>query len=237
MRANVKVAIVEDEPSQVDVLRGFFDRYAAERGVEFLLRCYDNALRFLSEYKADADIVFMDIDLPDLDGMSAAHRLRAMDKNVPLVFATKMARFAVNGYKVGAVDFLVKPLLYEEFAATLGLVLERLAVTEDDGISIQTPNGLVFLPLNELKYIEVMKHRLFFHTSTGIVTRSGSLNEWEEKLKDRHFVRCNHCYLVNLRFVRSVTEDSTTVGDETLRVSQSKSKTYKSAVIRYLGGI
>lgn len=136
----VNVAIVEDEDAAAAILSNCLDKYASAKreGVEFSVCRYHDAVSFLENYRSRFDIVFMDIQLPDLDGMEAAKKLRRLDSSVTLIFVTNMANFAVRGYEVDALDFIVKPVEYFSFALKLDRALERLKSTAEQEIFAKT---------------------------------------------------------------------------------------------------
>lgn len=110
------VAVVEDDETAVAKLRACLDQYAATHaGVQFDVTVFNEPTSFLDPYKTVWDIVFMDIEMPNMDGMEAAHRLRAVDSEVILIFVTNMAQFAAKGYEVDALDYIIKPFAYPDF--------------------------------------------------------------------------------------------------------------------------
>ena len=102
-----KIAIVEDNRAAMEKLQGYLERYAQENNEKFDIASFGDALAFLDSYRRIYDMVFMDIELPFINGMEAAQRLREIDKQVVLLFVTNMAQFAVKGYEVDALDYLV----------------------------------------------------------------------------------------------------------------------------------
>lgn len=117
-----KIAIVEDKNEALLALENHIARYTREKGVECSYTHFANGLFFLENYKADFDVVFMDIDMPLMNGMEAAKRLREVDGHVPLVFITDLKQYALKGYEVEAMDFLVKPVSYAAFSTMLDRV-------------------------------------------------------------------------------------------------------------------
>lgn len=233
----VNVIIVEDNPADVSVLSNMLARYSAENGVQFRTAVYGDAYAFLESYRADADVIFMDIELPGMNGMEAAKRLRETDTSVSLMFVTNMAQFAVNGYEVDALDFIVKPIIWEQFRLKLGRALSRTGLAGDVVLPVKTSDGFVSVPASRLKYVEVMGHRLVYHTTDGNVESSGSLYKIEQMLSKARFVRCNSCYLVNPRYVQSINKLTTVVGGDELKISYARRKEYRMAVAEYLGGL
>lgn len=210
----VRVAIVEDEKDEADLLKGMLEKYAAESNgkTEFDVVCFSDAVTFLEKYSPRYDVVFMDIELPDLDGMKAARKLRELDPRVMLLFVTNMSQFAVGGYEVSAFDFIVKPLRYGTFRFKLSRVVERLAAADGKHVSIYTPDGIRVVPVSEIKYVEVMDHKIVWHTVSGDLSLSGSLKKVEQELPTPDFVKINHCYIVNLKYVTSVKPQSVVIG-------------------------
>ncbi len=115
----IHIAIVEDEADERNKLSGFLKRYSEENHVDFRVSEFGDAEEFLTGYSAAYDMVFMDIQMPFMDGMTAAERLRKVDPSVVLVFVTNMSNLAVRGYSVDASDFVVKPVTYPSFSAMM----------------------------------------------------------------------------------------------------------------------
>jgi DNA-binding LytR/AlgR family response regulator len=223
----LKIAIVEDEELYTQKLKEYLSRYTEEKKTPFNIRTYSNAIDFLREYTSDYDIVFLDIKMPYLDGMTAAHKLREMDGEVAIVFTTSLTQYAIEGYSVNAVDYLVKPFLYEVFALKFSRAIKRVQERDGDYIIIKEENGMVRLNVADLRYVESNGHRCVYHLGDGkTFSRYASLRQAASELKDFHFSYCNSCYLVNLEFVKSVADNSATVDREVLQISQSKKKSF-----------
>lgn len=233
----LKVTIVEDEPSEAERLVSFLRRFEAENAVRFEIETYTSALTFLANYKKTADLVFMDIELPDVNGMEICRRLRKTDSEVAIVFVTNMAQFAVKGYEVNAVDFIVKPVQYTEFAVKVKKTVDFINRRSGSFVVLSYNGGLKRLNVNEIKYVEVMAHLVVYHTERGNIEITGSLKAAEETLEKYYFVRCNNCYLVNLRCVSEIRDSTAVLGDgEELQISRNKRKAFLQALANYYGG-
>ena len=230
-----KIAIVEDNQTAMAKLQGYLERYAQENNENFDIAAFGDALAFLDSYRRIYDMVFMDIELPFINGMEAAQRLREIDQQVVLIFVTNMAQFAVKGYEVDALDYLVKPVHYGDFELKLRRAVSRLKEAQE-AILVQRQSGMVRLRIQEISYIEVRGHTLIFHTETGEIKGSGTLHDLENKLKNKGFLRCNKCYLVNQRHIAAVQGYTLvmTQGEE-LQISRPRKKTFMSELAETMG--
>ena len=231
----IRAAIVEDEKEAADTLRAYAERYGAEKGEEIRAEYFDNAASFLTDYRADFDVVFLDIEMPVLDGMTAAEKLRALDPYVLIVFVTNMQQYAIKGYSVSALDFIVKPVTYYGFASLMNKAVRALKTKEEREIVIGVSGSVRRVPVSRVLYVEVARHRLTYHTEDGNFEAWGNLNELENELPPDLFSRCNACYLVNLKHVRAVDGDDATVGGDVLRISHLRKKAFMSDLAKYLG--
>ncbi len=233
-----KVVIVEDEAEHAQRLRALLGAYREKHpGCMFDIRQYNNPHRFLAEYACDADIIFLDIQMPDINGMKVAKKIREVDSRVMLIFTTALAQYAIAGYEVQAFDYILKPLRAEMFEAKLNRALRVLNYSHDeDWVDISTKTESRRIPVNRITYIEVDNHDILIHTEHECYRHWGSLKEYEQKLSGLHFARCNVCYLVNMRYVRCIRGDCVQVGEDTLTVSRSKRKEFLIAFAKYKGG-
>ena len=231
----MRIAIVEDDKEAAEKLSGFIRHYGRENGRAFEIAEFRDTASFLFGYKPKYDLVFMDIEMPEMNGMEAAKKLREKDKSVALVFVTNMMQFAVGGYEVDALDFIVKPMSYFTFAVKLKRVMDKIASKKETVLPIKTDTGTVNISSSELKYVEIMKHYAVWHTTDGNHRSRGALKDIEPLLTGCDFVRCNNCYLVNLKFVKGISGYTVNVGGEELLISHPKRRDFVRAVNNYLG--
>lgn len=232
----MNIALVEDEDDAADVLLGFLRRYGQEKNIDFSTSRFDNAVTFLTNYKANYDLIFMDIEMPMMKGIDAAKKLRELDKNVLLIFVTNMAQYAINGYEVSAFDYAVKPILYHDFCLKMQRVQQYLEKNKEMSVCINTEGSIVSVDLSDIKYVEVSGHKIYYHTTTGILESYGTLKKIEANFPPHNFVRANSCYLVNLKYVRSIKGFTAVMsGGDTLQISESKKKPFLQAIASYLG--
>lgn len=233
-----RALIVEDDPAAAETLRGHLARFGAERGVAFSVRELRSALELL-ERRPAADIVFLDIGLPGISGMEAAEIIRQTDAVTPIVFVTDLAQYAVRGYQVDALDFMVKPVEYEDFALRMGRALRVMARNADRTVSVPTAEGLRVLPQRELVYVEIFRHDLCWHVAgepQPLHTR-GTLSAVEKNLGADLFCRISASHLINMGQLRLIRGDSVVMsnGDE-LQMSRRRRREALETLTRYVGG-
>lgn len=234
----LNIVILEDQMEQAERLNRMLEKYASSHpNFNYTLKHYTRSIPMLTEYKCDADILFMDIQVPDMLGMEAAKRIRAMDDKVMIIFITMLTQYAIDGYSVGAFDYVLKPIRYEEFSTKMDRVCRMLSHQNTAmTLELHTKEEIRRINADDVTYIEVANHDILVHTDGEVIRQWGSLKTYEEKLAAVHFVRCNACYLVNLKYVRGINGDTVTVGQDKLSVSKTKRKDFLTALAQYKGG-
>ena len=117
----------------------------------------------MTDYRPRYDLVFLDIQMPDLDGMTVSRKIRQVDDQIPIVFITNMSSMAVQGYSVDALDFIIKPIRYGAFEAMMRRAVKRIG-TAKRHLMLKTPDGLVRLQLEDIVYLEVRDHQVSYST-------------------------------------------------------------------------
>lgn len=231
----MRIAIVEDSADVRAQLCGFVEQYAAESGTALEVQAFEDGAA-LVPYTGGFDVIFLDIEMPRLGGMAAAEQIRAADQNVVLVFVTNMAQYAIRGYAVDALDFVLKPLNYYQFKIKLERAIRRVQRRGSTQIAVQSMGNLRLLNTDDILYLETHNRMLHYHTASEVISVRASMQSAEKQLAPYHFVRCNQCYLVNLRHIRSVQDDFVTVGGDRLEISRRQRAAFMAAVASYVGG-
>ena len=232
----IRIAMVEDEAAVREQLQGYIQRYTRQYGTEFAVTEFSDGVEILDAYRPVYDIVLLDVEMKHLDGMETARRIRELDRDVVLLFITNMAQYAIKGYAVGALDYVLKPVPYFAFSQQLQKAEEKLRRRARHYLAVPVEGGLRRLDTAQIYYMESEGHRVHFYTEEGEFSAPGALKTFEEKLADLPFARCNSGYLVNLAQVKSVQQGLAQVGPYELQVSRPKRKRFLAALADYIGG-
>lgn len=222
----VYIAIVEDCAEDAAALKECIDKYAQKYNEVCSVKVYTDGEQFLSDYKYDVDVVFMDIEMPYRDGLKVSAALRETDPNVCLVFITNMRQYAIKGYEVSASDFIVKPLTYEVFEFHFRRIVEKIRHNTKAFICIGGRGNVHRVSVNDIDYVEVVDHKVLFHLGDKAVESWSPLYKIAEELERYGFAMCNSCYLVNLRHVRGVDDSAVYIADTQLKISRPKRKEF-----------
>lgn len=232
---NLRVAIVEDELSAAQELEQCLTQFEEGRDISFSMTRFSDGGLFLRQYQTQYDIIFMDIRMPGTDGMTAAQKLRKIDAVTPLVFVTSMVQYAVKGYEVDALDFIVKPINRASFQMKMKRIMQYVERRQEQGVLIAVEGSTQVFHLSELYFVEVDDHALTYHTTQGNFRARGKLGTVERQLPASSFFRCSSSHLVNLRYVHQVFSEDLEIMGTLVRISRSKKKEFMAALATYLG--
>ena len=234
----IRIAIVEDEKEYVDLLRKYLERYEKENDVRFQISTFTDGLDIASEYKAEYDIILLDIQMKHMNGMDAAGKIRSLDEDVSIIFITSTVQFAVQGYLVDALGYVLKPVPYLAFAQVLRKAVKKaLAGQEQFALTVDTQSGQMKVDAGQIYYIESQKHSVIIHSSKGEYRTAGPLKRMEELLGSHGFFKCHHAYLVNLKHTDAVLSASVCLSTgEELPISRARKKPFMDALSEYIGG-
>ena len=230
----IRIAIVEDDVIYSNQLEGYLHKYETEYGEAFEIATYTDGNLIVQDYHSQFDIILMDIEMRYMDGMSAAEAIRQIDKEVVIIFITYTPQYAIRGYAVEALDYIVKPVSYFAFSQRLARAITRMKKREQKSVVISVKGGVVRLDADSVDYIESQGHDIIYHTSQGDYTTSGTLKDAEEGLKSLHFFRGSKWYLINLSQVAGLEEGCARFkGGKTIPLSRGRKKEFMEALAQY----
>ena len=204
----IHIAMLEDNKAEASATMEMVDRYFKGSENEYTLKVFSSSKELLEQSISKFDLLLLDILLEgeEINGMDIAKKIRESNPKIAIVFLTKSTHFAIEGYKVNAIDYIVKPIVYEEFLLKMHKILDIMAHSLDREIIMKTVDGVIKTKESNILYVEVIRHYLHFHTKEGntLVVR-GSMKDYSEELSSI-FARSGNSFIVNLRYVEKITK-------------------------------
>lgn len=233
----MNIAIVEDDQVAKELLLHYFQQYETDFKVSFNITTFSDGIEIVDKYQSQFDVIYFDVEMPIMSGMAAAKKIRALDDSVSIVFITNYVKWAIEGYSVNASDFLLKPITYFNLKEHLNKLLQKLAHQGRKHIMLKTSAGIRKIDLAKIFYIESDGHYLNFHLQDEQITILDSLKNYDQKLKEEDFYRCNNPFLVNLAQVKAVDQNTVILNnDSELQISRPRKKGFLTALSDYLEG-
>ncbi|MCF0229101.1 MAG: response regulator transcription factor [Parasporobacterium sp.] len=227
----VNIAIVEDDPADLARLSECINKYMAGCSCPCTIRHFESGDSFLKSPES-FHLIFMDIEMPGSDGIETARQLRNRQDNAVLVLVTNMVKYAIHGYSVNAVDYIVKPVMYEQLAIKMPDFLER-SRRNQKFLVIRQKQDVSKINIRQIRYIEIFRHDVFIQLDNTRVECYGTLKEFEQELEGCGFVKCSQSCLVNLNYIQSISGDEIIVDGMKLAVSRREKKNLMDAFIRF----
>lgn len=233
----IKIGVLEDELDERLHLEEMLQRFFLEVNISYELIRFNDSQSFLSSLNQfkDFQLLLMDIILPgNLNGVDLAREVRKVNKDIAIVFITKTAQFAINGYEVDALDYVLKPLVYEEFSLKLKKAMRYILLHSEKFITLKHKNGVTRIGESRIYYVEVILHYLIVHTMNGEYTVRGTIRDME-KLLSGSFIRCNNSYIVNLRHIESIEDNLIVIHGNKIPITRSRKNDFYKAFNAYNG--
>ena len=242
----LRVAIVEDVLDEASVLRNYVERYCSSIGVDVSVDVYSSSTDFIESFSKQYQILFLDIELlPHEDnGMDLAHEIREKDDDCAIVFVTNLSRYAIEGYQVKAIDYILKPINYDIFSFRFDSIIKPFLTKDTRSIVIKSRGAYHKLRIQDIYYLCVINHICYFYGtfSSGDDERHLTSHEcWmqlsaaEKEINSSHFVKCSPSYLINIDHVSQILKDSLLVGSTSLPLSRNKKKSVVAAYMNSFG--
>ena len=222
----IQIAIIDDEKEACASLERMVEEALLSHHFKAQIHTFCDSVQFVQNYEGGFDLIFIDIQMPNMDGMRAAEIIRAKDADVLLIFVTSMMQFAVQGYKVEAMDYIVKPVVPALLEHSLARALKKLDNRSPKHISIRSLNGLRNIDINEIVYAEMANRHLTLYTRTEAFACVQTMNQLENELKNHGFFRCHSAFLVNIKCVKGIRGNDIDIAGRVIPMSKHRRKEF-----------
>ena len=230
----MRIAIVDDNKRDLEEIRRRVEAVAMDEGYDFKLDVYTDSINFVEKYKGEYDVIFLDIEMPLYNGMDVAKKIRQTGSDCNIIFITNMPQFAIQGYEVDAIGYIIKPAKLFAIKDVLKKA-SRVSARKTNSVNIvlNIKQEVIVLKSPSIYYIEAQGHDLTFYTEKGNYTCRKTLGEIEKLLFEMPFVKCNRCYLVNLKHVQSISNNDVIVAGARLGISRNRKKEFVEKFMEY----
>lgn len=228
----MKCLALDDEPLALEIIADF----AAKAPVPMQLKTFENAalaLKYLQE--ETVDLIFLDIKMPDITGIQFLKSL----KHPPMViFTTAYEEYALDGFELDVVDYLLKPIPFERFMKAVIRAQEYLSVlqprtADTDYIFVKTEYKIIKINLEDILYIEALKDYIKIYTAHQPVLTLKSLKSFESRLPKDKFMRVHRSYLVAMNKINSVERNTVMIANQSIPISEGYRDRFYDVITRY----
>lgn len=222
-----KIAVCDDERIELDQIADMIQSYYAS---DCEMKKYEDAESLLADSRKQVfDVLFLDIDMPGMDGMQLAGRIREDNEYVKIIFVTNKEDCVFKGYKYDAFRFVRKSALNEELTEALD-DLSRYFEAKKEYVVFKAPNDEITRYIDRIQYLEVRDHELTIKYDDNVERILGTMRQYDKMLSSKGFIRIHQSFLVNYRYIYSVNKTDVKLLDGTLlplsrnRISETKTK-------------
>ena len=225
----IKCIVVDDEPTARDILQMLIKQI---EGLELIALC-KNAMEALDVLnKNTIDLIFLDINMPDMSGISLA---KSIPKRTKVIFTTAYREYAVDGFDLQAVDYLLKPIALERLVqAVQKYRLENTSIqeSEKDYLVVRSDRKMIKINFADILYVESLSDYVKLHTSNQSIITRETITALEAKLPSNAFIRIHRSFIVSINAISSYTNEYVEINDSSLTISRS----YRNAFLRKMEG-
>ncbi|MBO6215785.1 MAG: response regulator transcription factor [Lachnospiraceae bacterium] len=230
----IRIAIVEDEDHFAEQLRNYLSDYEKQHGSLFDIVRFRDGDEIVENYSGDYQIILMDIQMQFMDGMTAAETIRKLDSEVVIIFITNMENYAIRGYQVDALDYVLKPIEYPAFSVKLDRALARVKNRRSHTVTLRIPEGHLKIDIEQILYVESEGHNLRYKCKNGEYLTRQRISDAEEELLKYGFFRINKGCLVNLSHVKGDRDGGCLIGDEVIQIARARRNDYFAAMAEHI---
>ena len=228
----MRIAVCDDEQRFIDEFRRIINKLY--NSLDILTDDFSNGDELLKSFKYKAyDVVFLDIEMPAMDGITLARKLRELSSEVCIVFLTGHIEYAIKGYEVNALRYLTKPADEQKVKEVIDHVIGKME--SGKVLWVKNADGEQKIMLSDILFIEAQNQNVVINTSNGSFTVRGNISDYEEQLSQHGFFRIHRGYLISLPKVLRIANKSVIMEDNTdLPVSRSKEGKLKDMLFSYV---
>lgn len=230
----IRIAICDDEKYMLDYIRKMTADFFRGENIDTEILQFSCGEELL-KYEKQIDVLFLDIQMKDIDGMETARRLRGRKFRGFLIFITVLREMVFDSFEVQTYDYLVKPIEKRHFEKTMERLVSSMQNTDKSNLLIQKGYESRIISLDDIVFCEIIDRKIYLHlVSSEVVDYYDRIEKLETKLDDRFF-RCHRSYLINLKYLKSYKNKTAYMeGGKQIPVSRLRSKEFSNVILQYM---
>lgn len=230
----IKIAICDDEIFILDELTEKIQDFFQSAHIDVKIIKFSSGSSLL-QYNGHLDIIFLDIQMKELNGMETAKRLRSQNYKGFLIFVTVLEELVFHSFEVKAFDYLVKPINHTRFIQTMKRLLCDIQNSSDSNLLVRRGSECTIIPFDDIIYCEIINRKIFLHLIHGEILDYYEKIEALEKRLDGRFFKCHRSYLINLKYLKSYKNGLAYLDNgDTIPVSRLRSEQFSSVILQYM---
>ena len=235
----IKVIICDDEQEIRQALQGYLLQYEKTAGLQFEIVACKTGKELLESFdRAGCDLILLDIEMPEGNGMEAARAIRQKSAEPVIIFITNMVQYALEGYEVQAYRFLEKPVEYDRFVKVIDGAVSQILKNDKYVLTVKNADGIARIKAADILYAETFRGHVLIHCVYGDVECFQTMASLEALLEKEGFFRCHSAYLINLSKVEKLkTKDLSLKGDVVIPVSKHRRRQLVETLTDFWGGM
>ncbi|CEN21863.1 LytR/AlgR family response regulator transcription factor [Paraclostridium sordellii] len=232
----IRIAICEDEKEIQLLIEDYLDNILKNINREYEIQKYSSGEELLGGNLKDIDILLLDIQMEQINGMDTARKIRKVDNKMEIIFITSLIDYVQEGYEVRAYRYLLKPIELDELKKHVLTCIKEIETNKNNYILIKNKSNTYKISSNEITYVEVQKKDMLIHTINKNFDVNYSLEKIEKDLNLDKFIRCHKSFLVNLSYVENIKPNVVVLeSGEEVPVSRYRYKDVKDRLLKFLG--
>lgn len=236
MKQKFLVAVCEDDKTQLEYIQSFVSSFAEKERIPCQVEGYVSAEQLLFSFDREMpfDLYILDIQMGEMNGMDLARKIREQDREASILFLTGLREYALEGYEVGAVRYLIKPVKEVELYEILQEIYHQIGKMDKDVFLLECGDGIQKIPYENIWYLEAQGHYVKLAFEKEIIQWKAAFSSFQTLLEENGFVVAKRGLLVNLRRITRIGKNSCILDNgEEIPVSRSQYKKVNEAFIQY----